>query len=85
MKWPKKENGTAVSRAKTSWTEECFDIKHEDAEFGVMQLVFNLVLLLHFLTMHPSLHCGALMYNLCHYMLEVWDLLFRFDFIWDYC
>ena len=75
---PKKENCIAASKTKRSWrSEECFDIKHE--EFRVVQLVFNLASLQHFLTMHPSLHFGALMYILCHYMLEVCDLPFHFD------
>ena len=73
----------AVNKAERSWrSEECFDIKHE--EFRVVQLVFNLASLQHFLTMHPSLHFGALMYILCHYMLEVGDLVFNFDFTWGY-
>ena len=50
----------------------------ESLEFA--QLVCSLALVQYFLTMLPSLHFGMVMYILCHYMLEVCDLLFDLDF-----
>ena len=44
------------------------------------QLVFGLSLVQCFLTMFPSLWFGLVMHFLCHYMLEVCDLFFDFDF-----
>ena len=44
------------------------------------QLVFSLALVQHFLTKPTPLHFGLVMYILCHYMLEVCDLCFDFDF-----
>ena len=46
-----------------------------DTEFGVCLAGFDLALVQYFLTMFPSLHFGVVMYVLCHYMLEVCDLL----------
>lgn len=37
-----------------------------------------------FLTNLPFFHFGTVMYILCHYILEVCDLPFGFDFIGDY-
>ena len=46
------------------------------------QLVFSVDFFQCFLAIFPSLHFGMVMYILCHchYMLEVYDLLFDFDF-----
>ena len=48
-----------------------------------VQLIFSLVLVQYFLTMFLSLRSGVVTYTQCHYMLEVCDLPFDFDFI-DY-
>jgi hypothetical protein len=56
--------------------EECFDIRHGDAEFG--QLDFSLASVQYFFIMFPSLRCGTVMYILCHCMLEVCNLFLKF-------
>lgn len=43
-------------------------------------LVFTFALVQYFLAILPFLHFGMVMYILCHYMLEVFDMLFDFDF-----
>jgi hypothetical protein len=43
-----------------------------------MQSLEFLALVQYFLTVFPSLPFGAVMYILCHYMLEVCDHLFLF-------
>ena len=48
------------------------------------QLAFGLVVVQYFLTVLPSLCFGMVMYILCHYMLEVCDLLFDCNFTGDY-
>jgi len=45
---------------------------------------FSLALAQYFLTVFPSLPFGTTMHILCHYILEVCDLLFHFDFTGDY-
>ena len=54
------------------------DLETQSLEFA--QMVFGLPLVQYFLSMLPSLHFGMVLYILCHYMLEVCDLLFYFDF-----
>ena len=49
----------------------------------VVHLVLGLVLAQYFLMMPPFLSIGMVMYILCHYMLEVCDLLFTFDITRD--
>ena len=53
------------------------DVEIQCLEFA--PLVFGLAW--YFLTMFLFLHFGMVMYILCHYMLEVCDLLFHFYFI----
>ena len=53
-------------------------MKMQSLEFA--QLVFSLALVQYVLTILPSLCFRMKMYILCHYMLEVCDLLFDFDF-----
>ena len=48
------------------------------------QLAFGLAVVQYFLTMFQSLCFGMVMYILCHYVLEIYDLLFGFGFIGDY-
>ena len=48
------------------------------------QLVFSLDFVQYFLTVLLSLCFQMLLYILCHDMLEVYDLLFNFEFIGDY-
>ena len=48
------------------------------------QLVFSLALAQYFLTMLPYLDFGMVMYILCHYILEVYDVLFDFDLTGDH-
>lgn len=72
---PKRKKCVAVNKAKRSWrSEECFDISYGDAEFGVCPVCLTLVQ--YFLTMLRSLPFGIVVYILCHYMLEVCDLVF---------
>lgn len=56
------------------------DMKMQNLKLA--QLVFSFALVRHFLPGLPFLHFRMVMYNLCHYMLEVWDLLYDFDFTW---
>ena len=82
---PKRKKCVGGNKAKRSWrSEESFDIRHEDAEFGVCPAGFQLYLNQYFLTMSPSLCFGMVMSILCHCMLEVCDMLFDFDFIGYY-
>ena len=62
-----------VGDLKNAWTS---DMKMQNLKLDL--LVFSLALVQHFLTTLPSF--GMVMYLLCHYMLEVYDLLFYFDF-----
>ena len=48
------------------------------------QLVFGLALVKHFLIMIPFLPFEMKMYIMCHFMLEVCDLPFDFDFTGNY-
>ena len=83
-----REECVAVNKATKSWgSEECFDIRHGDVEFGLFSAGFQSC----FGPVFP--HCAPFptfetaMYILCHYMLEVSDLFFLkfyFDFIDDY-
>ena len=74
-----------VNKTERSWKyEEHFDIRGEDAEFGLCPAGFGLGMVQYFLTVFLSLHFGVVMYILCHDMLKVCDLLFDFDFIEDY-
>ena len=54
--------------------------KMEVQSLEFAQLVFGLALVQYFLTMLPSLCFGVVTYILGHFMLEVCDLLFYFDF-----
>lgn len=47
-------------------------------------LVFSIALVKYFLTMFPFTTFGMVICILCHYILELCDLLFHFDFIGDY-
>ena len=81
---PKRDKCIAVMKLQ-DWRAEAFsNIRHGDAEYGVCLLVFGLALAQYFLTMFPFLPFGIIMYFLCHYMLEKYDLLFDFDFIGGY-
>ena len=65
----------AVNKAERSWrSKEHFDIRHGGAEFGVCPAVFCPVFLQ---ILFPF---GMVIYILCYYMLEVCDMLFKFDF-----
>ena len=71
---------TAVNRYEWSLRhEECFVIRHENAELGVALLVFVLALVHYFLTVFPFSPSAIVKYILCHCILEVCDL-FHFDF-----
>ena len=48
------------------------------------QLVFSLAFVQYFLAILLSMCFGMIICILCHYMLEVCDLLFYFNFIGDY-
>ena len=53
-KWkqPKRKNCAEVDKAERHWRcENCFDIGHGDAEFGVCPAGFGLALVQYFLTM----------------------------------
>lgn len=73
-KQPKTKECAAVSKAEQSWRSEgCFAIRHGDAEFSVsLYPVFS-----HY---SPIPAFGIVIYSLCHYMLEICDLLFYFNF-----
>ena len=58
------------------------DMEMQSLEFAL--IVLGLALVQYFLTMLPSLCFRMVMYILCHYMLEVCDLLFDFDFTGNY-
>lgn len=58
------------------------DMELQSLEFA--QQVFGLALVQYFLTMFPFPHFRMVMYILCHYMLEVCNLLYYFDFTGDY-
>ena len=60
------------------------DTEQKDLEFAL--LGFGLALVQYFLTMLPFLCFRTVIYILCHYMLEVSDLVFfiYFYFIGDY-
>ena len=74
---PRRKKCVAVHKAEGSWTsEELFDIRHGDAEFGVGLASFQSC----FATILPSLCFGMIMYILCYYIWEVCGLLFDFDF-----
>ena len=82
---PKRKKCIAVQKAEQSWkSEDRFDIRHGDGEFEVCPAGFGLALVQYFLTMLPSLCFGMVMYILCHYMLEVYDLLLDLEFKEDY-
>ena len=69
----------AVNRAERSWrSKEHFDIRHGGVGFGVCPAVFCPVFL------HILFPFGMVMYILCYCMLEVCDLLFKFDFTGGY-
>lgn len=69
---PKREKCVAVNKAERNWrSEEHFDIRYGDAEFGVCPVGFQ-----SFLSMFPFLPFGMVIYIL----LEVCDLLFYFEF-----
>lgn len=61
-------NGTSP-RKERSWR---YDMAIQSLEFS--QLFLSLVLAQYFLTMHPSLCFGTVIYNLLHYSLEIYDL-----------
>ena len=48
------------------------------------QLAFGLAVVHYFLTMFQSLCFGIVMYILCHYVLEICNLIFDFNFTGDY-
>ena len=77
----KRKKCVAVNKAKRSWRSEeelVSDMEMQSLEFS--PLVFHLALVLYFFAIFSSLHFGMVMYILYHYMLEVCDLLFDFDF-----
>ena len=83
MEWNQFKRKKCVVVNKAIWnyrSEEHFDIRHGDAEFGICPAVFSLALIQCFLTMSPSQCFRMVMYILCHYMMEVCDLLFDFAF-----
>ena len=57
-----------------------FDLRHGDAEFGFAHVVCQLAVAQYLLTIFPSFYFEMMMYILRQYMLEVYDLLFDFDF-----
>ncbi|KAL6092948.1 hypothetical protein STEG23_001047, partial [Scotinomys teguina] len=64
---PQREKCVTVNKAEKNWrSEECFDIRHGDAEFGVSWLNFSSDLVQYFLTMLPFLPFGIVTYVLCH-------------------
>ena len=66
----------AINKAERIWrSEEYFDVRHRDAEFGVSPAVLGLVSVQYFLTTLPSLCIEMVMYILCHDMSEVCDLV----------
>lgn len=52
------------------------DIEHSVTRHGVNLLGSGLTLVQYFLTMLPFFPFGVVMHILCHYMLEVYNLLF---------
>ena len=78
---PTRKKSVVVHRAEQSWRpEEHFDTRHGDAEFGFCPAGFWSCFGPVFSRFVPLLSFGMVMYILCHYMLEVCDLLFDFDF-----
>lgn len=70
----------AVSKTEWRWKpeEECFDIRHGDAEFGVRPAASRSCFALvfpHHAPIPPFLEGMSI---LCHCMLEMYDLLFDF-------
>ena len=55
-------------------------VRHGDIESGDCTAGFCRALIQYFLIILLFLHFGKVIYILCHYMLEVCDLLFGFDF-----
>ena len=74
----KRKKFFAVNKDERSWrSEECFDIRHGDAEFGVYQAGF-------WFCFGPEFpHYDVWNGNVYPVMLEVCNL-FYFDFIGDY-
>ena len=58
------------------------DVEMKSLKFAL--LAFSLALIKHFLTMSYFLVFGMGMIILCHYMLEVCDLIFHLNFIGYY-
>ena len=58
------------------------DMEMQSLEFA--SLVFGFSLIQYFLTVLSSLCFGAIMYILCHDMLEAYNLLFYYDCIGNY-
>ena len=78
---PKRKKYVAVNKEENTGDLKNIltsDMQPQSLEF--FQLVFSLVFVQRFLTMIPSLHFVMVMYILCHYMLEVCDFLFFFNF-----
>ena len=79
---PKRSVLLAVNKAKCHSRDVesalTSDIEVQNLEFSLQ--VFGLALVQHFLNVFPFLCSGPVMCILCHYMLEVCDLLFYFDF-----
>lgn len=76
-----------LQSTKLNGTADLESILTSDMEIKnleISQLVFGLALIHYFLTMLPFLCFGMIMYILCHYMLEVCDLLLGFEFTGGY-
>lgn len=72
------------SKIKRFVTVNLFDIRHKDTEFGVCPDRFGLALVQYFHTMFPFLNSGKVTSILYHYMMEICNLLFNFDFLHGY-
>ena len=82
---PKKKKYVAVNKDERNQDLKSTlisDIEMRCFEFP--ELVFHFVLVKFFLAMLSSLCFGMVLHMLCHYMLEVCNLLFYFSFTEDY-
>lgn len=81
-----REKCVGVNKAERKWiSEKCFDITHEMQSLEFALHIFWPCSDPVFPTMIPFFPFRLVMYTLCYYMFEVWDLLFEFNFIRCYC
>lgn len=81
----KREKRVTVSNTEGSWKfKKYFDIKHRDVDFGICPSGFLSCFCLTFPHLLLFLPFEMVMHIPCHYILQVYDLIFNFYFIGDY-